>query len=205
MDRKQHWESVYQNKAVDSVSWYQDCPVASLELIEKSGIGLAADIIDVGAGASMLEDYLLEKGYKNITVLDISATAIEHAKERLGDKAGKVRWVVSDITQFQSSTSFQLWHDRAVFHFLTDPEDRARYLERLTKYLAPGGWFLLATFGIGGPTKCSGLEVVQYDSSSIQAFLGEQFQLVEERFEEHITPGNDKQKFNFFLFRYHAS
>lgn len=201
MSRKQHWESVYQNKSVDSVSWYQDHPTVSLELIKQSGIEQDAEIIDVGAGASMLEDYLLTQSYTNITVLDISATAIEHARARLGANAGRVNWVVSDITTFESPRRFRFWHDRAVFHFLTDADDRARYLQKLNQYLEPGGFFLLATFGIGGPEKCSGLDVVQYDRASIQAFLGERFHLLQEQSEEHITPAGKPQNFNFFLFR----
>ena len=205
MDRKQHWEAVYQNKSVDSVSWYQERPIVSLELIEQTGIDKDAEIIDVGAGASMLEDYLLEQGYGNITVLDISKTAIDHAQRRLGNKASRVNWMISDITTFESEKRFRLWHDRAVFHFLTDAHDRVSYLQKLMQHLEPGGYFILATFGIGGPEKCSGLDIVQYDREKIGALLGESFRLLGERFEEHVTPGGATQKFNFFLFRYLAS
>lgn len=201
MNRKQHWEDVYRNKAVDEVSWHQERPHRSLELIAQSGISRQASIIDVGAGASRLEDYLLQEGYENIAVLDISAAAILHAQQRLGNDAERIEWFVNDITEFQPPHSFQLWHDRAVFHFLTAPEDRQKYLQVLTKYLEPGGWLIIATFARGGPTMCSGLEIVQYDEQSMQAFLGDRFRLVDHVCEEHTTPANKTQKFHFFMFQ----
>lgn len=202
MNRKQHWEDVYRNKPIDEVSWHQERPHRSLELIEQSAIAKDALIIDVGAGASRLEDHLLQEGYQNIAVLDISAAAIQHAKQRLGTEADRVEWFVSDITEFHPPHGFHLWHDRAVFHFLTAEEDRQKYKSVLTQHLQPGGWLIIATFALDGPTMCSGLEIVQYDQDTMQAFLGDRFKLIRHVFEEHTTPANKVQKFHFFMFQY---
>jgi trans-aconitate methyltransferase len=203
--RQHHWEKVYRHKAIDEVSWHQDHPLRSLELIEKADIPRNASIIDVGAGASMLEDHLLQDGYSNIAVLDISESAIRHARQRLGKEAGRIEWFVSDITEFRPPHRFHLWHDRAVFHFLTDAKDRHKYLSLLTHYLEPNGYLVIATFAPDGPAMCSGLEVVRYDRNSMQAFLGDRFKLVDSAYEEHTTPDHKIQKFHFFLFRYQPS
>lgn len=199
--RKAHWEEVYRNKAPTEVSWYQRQPAISVELVDACGIGEDDPVIDVGGGASRLVDQLLLRGYRRLAVLDISGAAIAHAKERLGANAAAIEWYESDITGFVPPHSFAVWHDRAVFHFLTRPEDRHRYVEVLKKALKPAGHLIIATFAIGGPEKCSGLDIVQYDAPSMCAELGDGFELLDVRDELHITPANKEQKFSYFRFR----
>lgn len=196
--RKQHWEDVYGTKSPLNVSWYQDEPRLSLDLIEHTGVGKGAAIIDVGGGASVLVDRLVAAGYAQVTVLDISGKALAWAQERLGRAASKVTWVETDITAFEPPLQFDLWHDRAVFHFLTDAGDRRRYVEALKRGLKPGGHLIMAAFAIGGPLKCSNLDIVQYDAQKLSAELGDAFKLVEEAGEVHITPANKEQKFAYF-------
>lgn len=200
MDRKEHWEGVYRDKSPLDVSWYQAEPVISLELIEASGCGPDAAVIDVGGGASVLVDHLLARGYRSLTVLDISGRALEHARNRLGAAAGEVTWVESDVTAFAPAVVFDVWHDRAVFHFLTAAADRRRYVEVLERAVRPGGQVVLAAFAIGGPTKCSGLDIVQYDAAKLGAELGDGFRLLEQRAEEHHTPAGKVQQFAYFRF-----
>ena len=200
-DRKKHWGDVYQDKSSSELSWYQKEPKLSLELIRSTNAASNDEIIDVGAGTSVLVDYLKKEHYTNLTVLDISENAIAIAKKRLGKSAKSINWIVSDITKFDVFQKFSLWHDRALFHFLTDPSDREIYVKALINAVRPEGHLIIATFAIGGPKKCSGLEIVQYDSEKMIAELGDNFKLVEERKEVHITPANKEQKFNFFLFR----
>ena len=200
-DRKKHWGDVYQDKTPSELSWYQKEPKLSLELIRSTNAASNDAIIDVGAGTSVLVDYLKKEHYTNLTVLDISENAIAIAKKRLGKSAKSINWIVSDITKFDVFQKFSLWHDRALFHFLTDPSDRGIYVKALINAVRPEGHLIIATFAIGGPKKCSGLEIVQYDSEKMIAELGDNFKLVEERKEVHITPANKEQKFNFFLFR----
>ena len=200
-DRKKHWGDVYKDKSSSELSWYQKEPKLSLELIRSTNAASNDAIIDVGAGTSVLVDYLKKENYTNLTVLDISENAIAIAKKRLGKSAKSINWIVSDITKFDVFQKFSLWHDRALFHFLTDPSDRAIYVKALINAVRPEGHLIIATFAIGGPKKCSGLEIVQYDSEKMIAELGDNFKLVEERKEVHITPANKEQKFNFFLFR----
>ena len=200
-DRKKHWGDVYQDKSSSDLSWYQKEPKLSLELIRSTNAASNDAIIDVGAGTSVLVDYLKKEHYTNLTVLDISENAIAIAKKRLGKSAKSINWIVSDITKFDVFQKFSLWHDRALFHFLTDPSDRGIYVKALINAVRPEGHLIIATFAIGGPKKCSGLEIVQYDSEKMIAELGDNFKLVEERKEVHITPANKEQKFNFFLFR----
>ncbi|HMO41646.1 MAG TPA: class I SAM-dependent methyltransferase [Kiritimatiellia bacterium] len=199
-DRKAHWQNVYQEKSPLDVSWYQKEPKLSLELIHRTGVSVDEPIIDVGGGASVLVDFLCKDGFTNLSVLDISENALADAKNRLGDLAKNIEWVESDVTEFNSSHKFTLWHDRAVFHFLTDESDRRKYVNALTQSLKAGGHLIIAAFAIGGPNKCSGLEIVQYDSSKLKAELGEKFELLEERNEIHITPANKEQKFMYFRF-----
>lgn len=199
-DRKAHWENVYQEKSPLDVSWYQKEPKLSLELIHRTGVSLDEPIIDVGGGASVLVDFLCKDGFTNLSVLDISENALADAKKRLGDLAKNIEWIESDITEFSSSHKFSLWHDRAVFHFLTDKSDRRKYVRALTQALKAGGHLIIAAFAIGGPDKCSGLEIAQYDSLKLKAELGEEFELLEERNEIHITPANKEQKFMYFRF-----
>ncbi len=199
-DRREHWEKIYREKHPDQMSWYQTEPKKSLDLITHARTLLSGNIIDVGGGSSVLVDRLLKTGFKNITVLDISETALESSKKRLGIKAKKVKWVVEDITKFNPTRKFDLWHDRAVFHFLTGEVDRRKYVEALNKALKPGGHLVLASFARRGPSECSNLKVCQYDSASIQRELGIEFKLVKEEQENHITPWMKEQKFVYFLF-----
>lgn len=198
--RKTHWETVYRDKSPLEVSWYQLAPTLSWELILASGIDRTAPLIDVGGGASTLVDHLLDHGYSAVSVLDISAQALAHAQQRLGERARQVCWIESDITRFTPSLRYRLWHDRAVFHFLTDAADRARYRAALELGLEPGGQLIIGTFAPGGPERCSGLPIVQYDAARMQAELGAGFTLLETRAETHRTPAGKDQLFNFFRF-----
>jgi SAM-dependent methyltransferase len=197
-DRKNHWEHVYEGKSSLEVSWFQAEPFHSLHLIQNTGIKKADFVIDVGGGASVLVDRLQECGYDNLAVLDISSSALEHAKQRLGEPAAKIEWHGVDITAFDPPHSYALWHDRAVFHFLTQKSDRDKYVEIMKRAVHANGHIILATFAIGGPEKCSGLDVVQYDSPKLLNVLGDEFELVEEVEEIHITPANREQKFSYF-------
>ena len=199
-DRRKHWGDVYQEKSPSEVSWYQKEPKLSLELIRSTNVVSNEAIIDVGGGTSVLVDHLGKEYYTNLTVLDISENAIARAKKRLGDSATSIKWIVSDITQFDPPQKFSLWHDRALFHFLTDQSDREIYVKTLKNAIKPEGHLIIATFAIGGPEKCSGLEIVQYDTEKMIAELGDNFKLIEERKEVHITPANKEQKFIFFRF-----
>lgn len=198
--RKDHWETVYQKKSPLEVSWYQKTPTLSLQVIQKHLHDHSLPIIDVGGGASVLVDHLLQKGYSGITVLDISGEALTHAKKRLGEKSESVSWVESDITVYAPGEIFTLWHDRAVFHFLTEKADRKKYVEVLEKATRPGSYVMIAAFSVGGPEKCSGLDIVQYDKEKLQAELGGHFSFLEEHFETHITPAGKEQAFGYFVF-----
>jgi len=200
MDRKQHWEQVYETKSPDEVSWFQQRPELSLRLIGAINVGKADGIIDVGGGASVLADFLLDEGYENLTVLDISSAALARARQRLGERAAKVKWIEVDVTTFQSPATFAVWHDRAVFHFLTVAADRAAYVRALREALRPGGHAIIATFAADGPTRCSGLDVARYDAPSIWAELGVGFELQEEVREVHRTPWETEQAFSYFRF-----
>lgn len=199
-DRKAHWQNIYQQTSPLDVSWYQKEPKLSLELIHQSNVQHDDAIIDVGGGASVLVDYLLNEGFNNVSVLDISANALNSANRRLGESAANVNWIEADITEFHPQNPFSLWHDRAVFHFLTDGSDRKKYIKVLNESLLPGGHLIIAAFAIGGPDKCSGLEIVQYDAEKLLAELGENYALVEQRDETHITPADKEQKFTYFRF-----
>jgi 2-polyprenyl-3-methyl-5-hydroxy-6-metoxy-1,4-benzoquinol methylase len=199
-DTKTHWENIYREKSPLDVSWYQKEPSLSLELIYKAQLTSDEPIIDVGGGASVLVDYLCKEGFTNLAVLDISEKALTCAKKRLGDFAQNIEWYESDITQFSAPHQFSLWHDRAVFHFLTDKSDRKNYIKALKSTLRQGGHLIIAAFAIGGPEKCSGLDIVQYDSKKLVAELGEDFELIEVKSEVHITPANKEQKFMYFRF-----
>ena len=199
-DRKAHWENVYKDKSALEVSWYQSEPLLSLQLIHNAQLASDAAIIDVGGGASVLIDHLCDEGCSNVAVLDISANALACAKERLGDKAKNVEWFDEDVTCFKPPHPFSLWHDRAVFHFLTEASDRRSYVEVLSRALTPGGHLIIAAFAIGGPEKCSGLDIVQYDAEKLKAELGDGFELFEELTELHLTPSNAEQQFSYFHF-----
>lgn len=197
-ERKAHWEQVYRDKSPLEVSWYQTAPTLSLILIMASSIDRDESLIDVGGGASNLVDNLLACGFSAISVLDISAQALAHARQRLGQRSQQVHWIDADITQFEPTERYALWHDRAVFHFLTEADDRLRYRQALERALKPGGQVIIGTFAPGGPLRCSGLPIVQYDAESLQAEFGADFELVETRSETHQTPSGKDQLFNFF-------
>lgn len=203
-ERQQHWDRVYRDRESTAVSWYQEYPELSLQLINKSGLARDEAIIDIGGGASLLVDNLLQQGFRRVAVLDISSAALECARTRLCERAADVEWFAADVTAFEPPHRFALWHDRAVFHFLTSHEDRQNYLRVLGKTLHPGGWLILATFALDGPERCSGLPVERYDADKMRATLGARFELVETRDESHTTPAGGKQKFTYCLFHYQA-
>jgi SAM-dependent methyltransferase len=195
VDRQRHWESVYSNKAVDEVSWFQEHAGSSLRLI-KGCADANANIIDVGGGASVLVDGLLDAGYRNLTVLDLAESALAASRTRLGARAQSVQWIAADITQAElPSAHYDVWHDRAVFHFLTDPVDRARYVAQLLKSVRPGGHVIVAAFGPGGPLQCSGLDVVRYVPDALHAEFGASFRLLGHESEIHQTPAGKEQEF----------
>ncbi len=202
-DAKSHyWDTVYTSRISEQLSWYQASPQRSLQIIEALNLQARCSVIDVGGGASVLVDSLIDRGFESLTVLDISAKAINISKQRLADKADKVDWLVSDITQFSPGRKYQLWHDRAVFHFLTKEQDQAVYLDTLKQSLTPGGYIILATFALGGPERCSGLPVEQYDAEKIMGRLGKEFILLSTEYEKHVTPAGDEQLFNYFCIQY---
>ena len=198
--RERHWERVYNTKTHFEVSWYQPESTLSHRLIEKTGLPTTAALLDIGSGASTLVDQLLLRGYDNLAVLDTSAHALSLVRKRLGTNTTKVQWHHGDITTYSFSRPVDLWHDRATFHFLVDPSDRQAYLNQLNETLALQGHLILATFAVGGPDKCSGLDVVQYDAEKISATLGEAFRLVETINETHRTPTGVEQLFAYFWF-----
>jgi SAM-dependent methyltransferase len=200
MNRKEYWQHVYQAKSPTDVSWFQSQPTLSLQLIGSAGLGKNQSIIDVGGGASVLVDCLLGAGFQHLAVLDVSADALKHAKQRLGARAGAVEWFEADVTDFAPPRQYDLWHDRAVFHFLTDKADRKKYVQILKRTLTPDGDVIIATFAIDGPPKCSGLDVCRYDAAGICAELGAGFELREQVDETHVTPWSTEQKFSYFRF-----
>jgi SAM-dependent methyltransferase len=201
-ERQAHWQKVYEEKLPTEVSWYQAEPRLSLELIARSEISSSDPIIDVGGGASLLVDSLLARGFSNLTVLDISQRALEHARRRLGSNAERVTWIVSDVIRFADPGPFALWHDRAVFHFLTEADDRRRYVQILRSTLQAGGHLVLGSFALDGPRRCSGLDVVRYDRHLLSAELGDEFAFQEQLSELHRTPSGGEQKFSFYRYRY---
>jgi ubiquinone/menaquinone biosynthesis C-methylase UbiE len=200
--RKDHWEKVYSEKQPTEVSWYQQHPEYSLELIDSTGIDPSASIIDIGGGASTLVDNLLKAGYENLSVLDISSAAIKQAKGRLveNEMAKKVKWIELDITKFKTDERFDVWHDRAVFHFLIDEKDRLSYVNVMSRVLEIGSTAIIAAFDFNGPKQCSGLDVVHYNPEKMSAVLGPSFQLIETRSEEHVTPSDSLQSFIYCRF-----
>jgi 2-polyprenyl-3-methyl-5-hydroxy-6-metoxy-1,4-benzoquinol methylase len=196
VDTKTHWEKVYTTKAPDAVSWYRTHLETSLSLIERAVDVPSASIIDVGGGESTLVDDLLLRGYTNITVLDVSQSAIDLTKRRLGSATGQVRWLVADITKTELEPhAYDVWHDRAVFHFLTAREQRIAYVRQVVRSVKPGGHIIVSTFGPEGPTKCSGLEVMRYDAESLHREFGTHFRLIESSMEMHHTPFGTSQQF----------
>ena len=201
-----HWQSIYEKKEPDEQTWYQREPKISLELIEmareRGEYGETSRFIDVGAGASTLVDHLLEKGGHAITLVDIAASALETTRARLGDEADRVTWEVADLREpLDLAGPFDIWHDRAVFHFLTDQAHRRQYRRNLEALTGPGAHLVLSTFGPQGPDKCSGLPVRRYSAASMSEEFGERWELVEERMEDHPTPWGGEQQFAYALFK----
>jgi len=202
MDQKKHWETIYQTKDVHTVSWFQPEARESLTLITHFAPDLATPIIDVGAGASMLVDDLLGAGYADVTVLDLSETALDISRQRLGDQARRVKWVAGDVRDAPlGERAYALWHDRAVFHFLTKAADRQAYVAQVERTVRPGGYVLVATFAEDGPTTCSGLRVVRYSAESLHSEFGPAFRLVTSAHEDHHTPAGREQSFLYCLCR----
>lgn len=198
-DYKNHWENVYETKNPDEVSWTQKIPQTSLDLIEEASKDKSSKIIDIGGGDSNLVDFLLEKGFENISVLDISAKALEKAKTRLGTQAEKVNWIATNITEFKPNTTYDIWHDRAAFHFLTKEEEIKKYAEIVKN--AVSDTLIIGTFSVKGPQKCSGLPIVQYNEDRMKAIFSESFELVKSFTKGHITPFNTIQNFIFCQFK----
>ncbi len=202
MDHKSHWEHIYGNKLPTQVSWYQAHAERSLSLIRRVSPPPNGPIIDVGGGASTLIDDLLDAGYRDLTVLDLSAAALAKARARLGTRADRVRWIEADILDAPLPNSgYAVWHDRAVFHFLTAPADRARYVAQVRRAIRSGGYVLVATFADDGPTRCSGLEVQRYSPDALHAEFGAPFRLMASEREEHVTPAGVHQAFIYCLCR----
>ena len=197
-----HWENVYQTKSSDGVSWYCEHLTKSLQLIKQSASSNTASIIDVGGGHATLVDDLLDEGFDNVSVLDISATAIAASKKRLGDRASQVTWLVGDITNIAlSAQQYDIWHDRAVFHFLTEREQREAYVKQVARSVKLGGYVIVATFGENGPVKCSGLDVVRYNANMLHREFGNRFELIGSTTELHQTPFNTTQQFLYCYFK----
>lgn len=206
MSSKDHWENVYATKASDSVSWFQPHAALSLRMIRDAGASLSAEIIDIGGGASTLVDDLATSGHTALTVLDLSGTALAKSKARLGANGERVRWREGDITQTElPEQAYDVWHDRAAFHFLVEPGDRERYVVQLQRSLRAGGCVIIATFADDGPVRCSGLPVVRYSPAALDAELGASFELVEHEREAHRTPSGTVQSFVYCRWRRRAS
>lgn len=199
--RQSHWQNVYTKKGENEVSWFQESPAPSLELIAQVGATPASAIIDIGGGASRLVDNLADRGFQDVTVLDLSEAALEAAKGRLGKRAGGINWIVADATIWEPQKAYDIWHDRAAFHFLTEDRDRAAYVARLERALKVGGYAIIATFALDGPERCSGLPVVRYDPASLGQTLGHMFELADARRHVHATPWGSDQAFQFSVFR----
>ena len=204
--RQAHWENVYTTKGENEVSWFQQSPAPSLDLIVQAGATRESAIIDIGGGASRLVDNLVEQGFEDVTVLDLSAAALAAARSRLESRpsagAQRVRWIVADATTWEPTRVYDIWHDRAAFHFLTAPADRAAYIDRLRRGLRIGGHAIIATFALDGPEKCSGLPVARYDSASLGQTLGPAFALIHTERHQHATPWESWQNFQFSVFRH---
>lgn len=199
MDRKAHWENIYNTKELHEVSWYQPKPEHSLSLIASIDPKKDAKIIDVGGGDGYLVDHLLEMNFSDIHVLDISKKAIERAQERLGNHKAAVQWHVSDVVEFAPQTTYDIWHDRAAFHFLTDSNDVKKYKTLVNESITTGGYLILGTFSKEGPTKCSGIEIQQYNIEDLADFFAPEFKLIEGKYVDHGTPFDTVQNFTFVV------
>ena len=200
-NRKEHWEKIYRTKPLEEVSWYEPTPETSLEFIEQFNLPTTAKIIDIGGGDCFLVDHLLKKGFKDITVLDISEAAIERAKRRLGGSAEKVKWIVADAANFKYTEQYDLWHDRAAFHFLTSDREITSYLETAQRAIKPQGALIIGTFSEQGPKKCSGIEIKQYSEDSMTDLFKKFFEKIRCITVDHRTPSGTKQNFVFCSFK----
>jgi ubiquinone/menaquinone biosynthesis C-methylase UbiE len=200
-DKQQHWETIYQTKSLSEVSWFEPTPQTSLDFVQQFNIAPSAKIIDIGGGDSLFVDYLLNLGFQDVTVLDISETAIERAKLRLGDKAIQVKWIVADAANFKTSEKYDFWHDRAAFHFFTEEKDIKKYIKTIRKYMNEKGILVIGTFSENGPKKCSGIPIKQYSEISMTERLLKYFQKIKCITVEHITPFATMQQFIFCSFR----
>lgn len=200
MSKKEHWENVFSQKQQNEVSWYQPVPKASIEFFEANNVSKDAKIIDVGSGDSYFIDYLIDKGYKNIYALDISENALNRLKNRLGEKAQSVHWIVSDVLDFKADTHFDYWHDRAAFHFLSDPNDVNKYISITDEYINKNGKMMVATFSDSGPLKCSGINIKQYSKDELAEQFAKLFEKIKCVDETHPTPFNTTQNFTFCSF-----
>ena len=201
-DRQSHWQNVYTTKNEKEVSWFQERPDISVEFIAATGAGPNSTIVDIGGGASRLADTLLDEGYRNLTVLDLSEAALASSRERIGRRAATVKWIAADITTWQPTKRYDVWHDRAAFHFLTGESDRRAYVSCLETALRDGGQAIIATFALNGPERCSGLPVARYDGASLAAILGPRFRLLANRVDEHRTPWGAGQVFQYSRFAF---
>ena len=200
-DRQAHWENIYTTKREAEVSWFQEIPAPSLELIALVGATRRSAIIDVGGGAARLVDCLVSQGFEDVTVLDLSAAALDVAKARLGEKGRQVNWLAADATTWEPPRTYDVWHDRAAFHFLTDADDQSAYVARLRRALKPGGHVIIGSFAPDGPEKCSGLTVARHDAETLGQVFGAEFVLIDARRHEHATPRGATQRFQFSTFR----
>lgn len=201
VDRKSHWEGVYTTKSVDAVGWFKERFDISMSLIAEVAVSKSARILDVGGGASLLVDSLLNQGYEHVAVLDIAAPSLEHARHRLGEKAHNVEWIVADVLDMPKLGEFDIWHDRAVFHFLLDENDRQKYVNLARRTIPVGGHAIISTFALDGPPTCSGLEVCRYNGETLTSQLGKGFQLIRTVSETHVTPSGKPQAFLYALLR----
>jgi trans-aconitate methyltransferase len=201
LERQAHWQNVYQTKVENAVSWFQERPDISLDLIHATGVDPHASIIDIGGGTSRLVDALISEGFGAVSVLDLSGKALATSKTRLGAQGAQIQWIVADITHWQPSQTYDVWHDRAALHFLTEPKDRAAYVERVLKAVRVGGHVIIGTFAPDGPERCSGLPVIRHDAATLGELLGPSFTLAETRRHEHHTPSGVIQKFQFSRFQ----
>ncbi|MDE2265578.1 MAG: class I SAM-dependent methyltransferase [Alphaproteobacteria bacterium] len=196
-DPRLHWDEIYHLKSETEVSWFQEAPEQSLALISRAALQGEASVIDIGGGASRLADVLLRSGYGDLAVLDVSEAALARTKTRLGTNADRVRWIAADITKWRPDRKWQIWHDRAVFHFLTDTTRQDAYISALSHATEPGATAIIATFALNGPERCSGFPVQRYSSETLATRLGPRFRLVDQHLESHITPNGAVQQFQY--------
>ena len=201
MDSTDHWNEVYSKKTEAELSWHQDDPSVALDLMKKARLTSTSTVIYIGAGTSRLIERLLDLGLSDLSALDLSESALAAARVRLGEREMSVKWIVEDITRWEPTQTYDIWHDRAVFHFLVNPKDRIAYIQRLSRSVAPGGHAIIATFAIDGPAKCSGLPVARYSPTTLAETIGADFSLLTHQFYLHHTPWGNQQSFQYSLFR----